>query len=222
MPNLIRVARAGARRVRAGPPFAALALALALAFVAGPLTGPAAAHTELRTSTPAKNAQVDPPSKIDLVFTEKLRADLVQVQVIDGEGRRHESGDPEVSGETVTQRVKGTLSAGRYAAVYFVISADGHPVKGEVPFAVAGGAANGGGATPGKAAGAGANGGQARSAPPGAPAGESADGAAAPPDGLERGASSGAIGWGWVLGGLIAVAGIVAAVVLWRKRASSS
>lgn len=174
---------------------AAVLTALFALVVAGLPASPAAAHTELRSSTPAKNATVASPRQVVLVFSETLRPELVKTQILDGNGGRHESGRPAVDGGTLTQQVRGTLPAGAYAVVYWVISADGHPVKGEVPFTVTGPA--GGNATP-----------PAAGAPSSAPTG--ADSA----DGTMR--------WVWAFAGLVAGAGIGFGLVLWRKRASGS
>jgi copper resistance protein C len=164
--------------------------------VGGPLAAPAAAHTKLRQSTPAKDATVAAPAQVSLAFTDRVRAGQARIQILSTGGGRHESGDPSISGDTITQRVKGTLPPGKYATVYWVVSADGHPVKGEIPFTVAEGAAP---ARPGPAA-----------------------GAAQAPGVAERETRSGFLRWVWILAGLSAGIGIGIAVMLRRKRAAGS
>jgi methionine-rich copper-binding protein CopC len=98
---------------------------------------PAAAHAELKKSTPAKDSTVQAPSEVSLVFTERVQ--LARVKVSDAAGKDFQSGTPRVTGDTVTQALSGGLASGRYEVAYRVVSADGHPVEGTVPFKVAGG-----------------------------------------------------------------------------------
>lgn len=107
--------------------------------VGGVAATPASAHTKLLRSTPAKDTHVASPEQVRLVFDDPLNPSLVKVQVRDSAGNRHESGAPEVKGDTVTEKVTGPLPLGKYAIVYRVVSADGHPVAGETPFTVVGG-----------------------------------------------------------------------------------
>ncbi|MDA0635511.1 copper resistance protein CopC [Nonomuraea sp. MCN248] len=98
--------------------------------------GPALAHDALKSSNPAKDATVKSVDEVKLEFTGKIRMPFVSVR---GPGdTQHQSGDPEVDGRVVTQRLKGELPDGDYTIAYRVVSSDGHPIEGEVPFTVKG------------------------------------------------------------------------------------
>ncbi|GII75936.1 copper resistance protein CopC [Sphaerisporangium rufum] len=114
-------------------------LAVMLAFLAAIVLGtavasPALAHTSLKSSDPKKGATVESIDEIRLTFTESVK--LPSVVLNDADGKAHQDGRPEVDGAVVTQRVAGTLPAGKYTIAWRVVSADGHPVVGEIPFTV--------------------------------------------------------------------------------------
>jgi methionine-rich copper-binding protein CopC len=98
------------------------------------LAAPALAHTALKSSDPAKNAQVEAVRKVTLEFTESVRFPAVLVRGADG--RRYESGRPEVDGAKVIQQVADSIPPGAYTIAWRVVSDDGHPVVGEIPFTV--------------------------------------------------------------------------------------
>jgi methionine-rich copper-binding protein CopC len=153
-----------------------LVAVIMVAFGAG-FAAPASAHTTLLESTPAKGASVRELTEVRLVFSENVQPSLVRVQLRDARGARKESAAaPQVTGATVRQPVAPGLPAGAYTLVYRVVSADGHPVTGEVPFTLIGSAK---GATTGAAPAA---------APPSAPAADPGAPAAAtdPDDGTRR------------------------------------
>lgn len=102
----------------------------------GVLAVPASAHTELLRSSPAANARVTGVYDVSLTFSDPLRARFVKVQVRGDDGERYEDRAAVVEGRTVRQPVN-SLGPGSYTIVYRVVSADGHPVSGRVPFDVA-------------------------------------------------------------------------------------
>lgn len=116
-------------------------LAVVLAFLATMVFGaafaaPALAHTSLKSSDPKKNDRIETLRKVTLEFSESVRFPAVLVR---GEGgKRYESGKPEVDGATVTQDVVDSLPAGAYTIAWRVVSDDGHPVEGEIPFTLVG------------------------------------------------------------------------------------
>ncbi|WP_433497179.1 copper resistance CopC family protein [Sphaerimonospora sp. CA-214678] len=97
---------------------------------------PVRAHASLKSSDPAKNAQVQTLSKVTLEFTESVRFPVVVVQ--GPGGKRYESGDPVVDGPKVVQAVVPSVPAGEYTIAWRIVSSDGHPVEGEIPFTVTG------------------------------------------------------------------------------------
>ena len=109
-----------------------LALAAAIGWAA-----PASAHTALVSSSPAAGATVEAPASVSLTFNEALLDIGAQIVVLDAEGGDHATGDvffPEPS----TVRVDvAPLGPGSYTAQWRVVSADGHPIEGSLPFTVA-------------------------------------------------------------------------------------
>ncbi|MDT9593176.1 copper resistance protein CopC [Nocardioides zeae] len=126
---------------------AALALAL-LPALAGVLAlggafAPAQAHATLSSSDPAADSSVAQlPEEVSLTFNQEMRGPAyVLVTGPDGEAA---DGDPTIDGTTVTQAVTPG-AAGTYTIAYRVVSADGHPVSGEIPFEITEGTGSAGG-----------------------------------------------------------------------------
>ncbi|WP_214109501.1 copper resistance CopC family protein [Acrocarpospora catenulata] len=97
-------------------------------------TAPALAHTSLRSSHPARGAEVDGLRKVTLEFTESVRFPVVIVTGPDG--LRYENGKPRVEGPKVLQDLGPQLPAGAYTVAFRVVARDGHPLEGEIPFRV--------------------------------------------------------------------------------------
>ncbi|WP_406673124.1 copper resistance CopC family protein [Nonomuraea sp. N2-4H] len=117
-------------------PLAALTAILAAALFVFGTAAPALAHDRLKSSNPAKGAEVESLDEVRLEFSSKVRMPFVSVR---GDGdAEHQSGEPEVDGAVVTQAVKGPLPDGTYTIAYRVVSSDGHPIEGEIPFRVKG------------------------------------------------------------------------------------
>jgi copper resistance protein C len=110
---------------------AALLAALVLAPVA-------LAHDTLVSSTPAAGEEVPrPPEQVVLTFSATIGEQFAQVAVVDGAGTTYQVGQPAVDGPTLTQAV-ADLPAGEPLTIsYRVVSSDGHPIGGTVPFTVA-------------------------------------------------------------------------------------
>jgi methionine-rich copper-binding protein CopC len=116
-------------------PFAALTAFLAALVLLG-TAGPALAHDALKSSDPAKGATVESVDEVRLEFTSGVRIPVVVVR--GAGGTAHQSGDPRADGKVVTQELKGALPDGKYTIAYRVVSSDGHPIEGEIPFTVKG------------------------------------------------------------------------------------
>jgi LPXTG-motif cell wall-anchored protein len=113
------------------------------------LAAPALAHDSLKSSSPARNAVVSTLDQIELEFSAHVTYPVVILH--DAAGRRFESGTPRADGPKVVQGVAGPLPSGNYVVAWRVVSSDGHPVEGEIPFTVkaaAGAAAAGTPSTP--------------------------------------------------------------------------
>nr|WP_042187838.1 copper resistance CopC family protein [Kibdelosporangium sp. MJ126-NF4] len=95
---------------------------------------PALAHTELKGSTPAKDASVAaPPTQVQLTFSEPVQVEPGAISVA-GPGGQWTVGQVTVDAAVVTAPVTPVGPAGQYTISYRVISADGDPVSGKVPF----------------------------------------------------------------------------------------
>ncbi|MET9340511.1 copper resistance protein CopC [Nonomuraea sp. NPDC003804] len=98
---------------------------------------PALAHDRLKSSSPARNATVASVEEIELEFTSSVR--LPAIVLHDGDGSAVTLRKPKVDGKIVTVAVPEPLPAGRYVIGWRVVSTDGHPIEGEIPFSVKGG-----------------------------------------------------------------------------------
>ncbi|MEO3871374.1 copper resistance protein CopC [Nonomuraea sp. B12E4] len=116
-------------------PLAALTAIIAALLVSG-TAAPALAHDALKSSSPAKGTKVESLDEVRLEFTANVRMPFV---IVRGAGdAEHQSGKPEVDGKVVTQAVEEPLPDGKYTIAYRVVSSDGHPIEGEIPFRVEG------------------------------------------------------------------------------------
>jgi methionine-rich copper-binding protein CopC len=182
------------------------------------LAGPAAAHNVLTSSDPTDGSTLQAaPTTVRLTFDQPVQDFEPVVTVIGPDGNRYESGAPMVDSNVVTAGVNALPVAGAYSIAYRVVSADGHPVEGQLKFQLADGAVSGGdgSATTSAQAGAGSAGSSedqpaavssnepAESAPP---ATSTSVAAVAP-----VASSSGLSGWVWAA---IAVAGVLVAAAI--------
>jgi len=172
------------------------------------LAGTASAHDVLISSSPADKATVaTAPSSVTFTFDQPVQNFQPVVSLIGPDGKQYSSGSAAVDGNTVT----GTVSAGppgAYTAAFRIVSADGHPVTGEIHFTVSA-VAGASGTSPAGNSTAITSGGSAAAAaqPPAAVAGSSS--------------TSGLSGWLWI--GLVVAALLVAvAVVLLVRRPTAA
>ncbi|GAA0943803.1 copper resistance CopC family protein [Nonomuraea longicatena] len=99
------------------------------------LSAPAAlAHDALKSSSPAKDAKVSSLETIELEFTSKVQVPVVVLRTKGGESVK--LGKAEVDERTVTAEVTEPLPSGAYVIGWRVVSSDGHPITGEIPFTV--------------------------------------------------------------------------------------
>jgi len=113
--------------------------ALALGAVAVPAL-PAAAHDSLVGSDPASGAVLESaPEQLVLEFSGALMTlgdSSTLVVVADAEGRDWVDSAPVVEGSRVTVPLADGMPGGAYEASWQVVSEDGHPISGVVPFTV--------------------------------------------------------------------------------------
>jgi len=110
-------------------------VAVLTALAAVVFAGPAAAHDVLLSSDPADGSTVQtaPPS-VSLTFDQPVQDFEPVVTVTGPDGQSYQSGSPTVDSTVVTNSVGPLTAAGEYVIAYRVVSADGHPVVGEVKF----------------------------------------------------------------------------------------
>lgn len=119
----------------------ALGLLLVMIAAGVGLAPPAAAHNTLIGSTPVDGSTVQTaPTTVTVTFDQPVVNYQPAMTVTGPNGNRFSVGDPVVRGSVVSIGVSAG-PAGRYAAAYRVVSADGHPVYGQIGYTVASGGA---------------------------------------------------------------------------------
>ena len=116
------------------PRRAALAAAIgALLFFFFPTT--AHAHDHLVSSSPeAGETLTEAPAEITLVYSAQLTEAGATVLITDEAGMDWANSEPAITGDTVTVAVQDHIASGAYVVQWRVVSSDGHPITGEVPF----------------------------------------------------------------------------------------
>ena len=111
----------------------AMALSALFLLATAPTAG---AHSVLMSSTPAKDSSIaTAPAQVVLEFNEPLSRGFTELSVIGPDGKSHwETGAATITGDKLGNGLRPLGPAGRYTMTYHVISADGHPVSGAVPF----------------------------------------------------------------------------------------
>lgn len=121
-------------RVRAARCRVALLAAAAMA-----ATAPAWAHTQLKSSLPAANQQVQAaPAEVVLQFSDKLQLKLSDLAVRDASGRKVDKGDVRLAGDDPT-RLAVTLDqlpAGAYEVSWSATCVYSHKLSGRFSFNV--------------------------------------------------------------------------------------
>ncbi|MGM1015915.1 MAG: copper resistance CopC family protein [Actinomycetota bacterium] len=103
---------------------------------------PASAHDQLISSTPSDGEQLDaPPEDITLTFSGQLlildeSMSGAVVLVVDESGRDWATGEVELRGDTVIAELDPAMPEAGYQVRWQVVSEDGHPISGVVPFTV--------------------------------------------------------------------------------------
>ncbi|MEV8166677.1 copper resistance CopC family protein [Microbacterium paraoxydans] len=120
--------------------FAAGAVLAAVAILA--TAAPATAHDQLIESSPADGERLDTaPVSVTMTFSGELlvldesTAGAV-VLVVDAEGEDWATGEVEVRGRNVTAALLPDMPDGGYQVRWQVVSEDGHPIAGVIPFAI--------------------------------------------------------------------------------------
>lgn len=147
---------------------------------------PAWAHSRLVSSDPVAGARLGAgPSTVSLTFNEPVQAGFTTLTVIGPEGADYRTGEITEVDTTISVGVLPLGPAGTYQLGYRVVSADGHPVEGAVPFDLT-------------------------TAGPGSPAarpGSGAIGQSGVPTAAPQSADRGAAVWPWIVGAVVLVGG---------------
>jgi copper resistance protein C len=98
---------------------------------------PASAHNTLIGSSPKDGAQVSSgPEQVQLTFDEPVQfgQGLNTIAVLGPNNDHWEAGPPQVASNVVTAPVRPLGPAGVYKIGWRILSADGHPVSGQLTF----------------------------------------------------------------------------------------
>jgi methionine-rich copper-binding protein CopC len=110
---------------------------LAVVLLATAVASPAAAHTDLVSSSPENGATLDaPPDQITLKFAEAVLTSGAQIVATSAKGTTVDLGPAEVAGAKVTAAWPADAAEGRYKVSWRVSGDDGHPLKGTFAFTV--------------------------------------------------------------------------------------
>ena len=148
-------------RTRTGPPSrparfiwpslgsAAATLALASVLILAPAFGlpaglsalagltSASAHEQLLESAPATNEKLNSaPTEIAVSFSDDIMELGAVLRLTDAAGDARKLGEAQTSGATVSASVDEELADGAYTVAWRVVSGDGHPISGLIPFTV--------------------------------------------------------------------------------------
>jgi methionine-rich copper-binding protein CopC len=117
----------------------AVVLGLACLTLLG-LAAPASAHNSLVSSNPTNEAKVEQsPSSVELTFDQPVQKGegLNTITVSGPDNTGWKTGTVEVASNIVSAPLDELGPAGAYRIAYRIVSADGHPVSGEVTFTLA-------------------------------------------------------------------------------------
>jgi len=123
--------------------FALTAVSAVAVCLLGPAAAPALAHAHLVASTPRDGATVEvAPARIVLRFDEPVHASSAQVAVTAPNGSPVATGDVAVLDAVVSADVSALPAAGDYTVGWRIVSADGHPLEGDIAFTATAAAAD--------------------------------------------------------------------------------
>lgn len=99
--------------------------------------GSAQAHDELLESSPSVDEHLDTtPTQVMLRFSDEILNVGPKVIVADDAGATWTAGEPVLEGATVLVPLVADVPDGRYEVRWRVVSSDGHPITGLIPFTV--------------------------------------------------------------------------------------
>ncbi|KQL50707.1 hypothetical protein AN964_24065 [Heyndrickxia shackletonii] len=98
------------------------------------------AHAYIVKSTPAEDEVLEKsPSKVSIQFDEEIQPAFRSLKVLDQTGKRVDRNDAHINKKNKTileGNLKSNLGDGTYTIQWNIISSDGHPVNGTIPFQI--------------------------------------------------------------------------------------
>jgi copper resistance protein C len=126
--------RIGGLVSRLRPALVGVALAIIAVFA---VSAPASAHDTLVGSSPAAGEQLEAaPTEVVLTYNASILPDGAAVSVIDAEGTEWAAGEHVIETNTLTMPLEADMPEAGYLIEWRVVSSDGHPISGTIPFAV--------------------------------------------------------------------------------------
>lgn len=112
------------------------AAAIVALLVLAPATA-ASAHDELVSSSPAAGEQLSTaPESITLAFSAEVLTIGAAIMVVDADGTDWVASEPVVDYGEVTATLESGMPDAGYEVRWRVVSSDGHPISGVIPFTV--------------------------------------------------------------------------------------
>ncbi len=120
------------------PQFRIAAAAVLIAIAAAVVPAAAAsAHDQLLESSPTEGQRFErAPETVSLTFNSDVLTVGARVVVVDESGKDWVVGDTTLNGAVVTASMPDALPVGGYQVRWRVVSGDGHPITGVIPFTV--------------------------------------------------------------------------------------
>ena len=98
------------------------------------------AHAYIKKSTPLENETVEKvPTKVTISFDESIQPSFNSIKVFDSEGNRVDKKNGRIDPKQpfiLKSDLKKNLTNGSYRIKWKVVSSDGHPVEGVIPFQI--------------------------------------------------------------------------------------
>ena len=109
------------------------------------------AHAYILKSSPSENEIVNQaPKKVTIKFDEAIQPSFNSLKVYDGKGNRVDQNNGRIDSKnpsTIEASLNENLPNGTYSINWRVVSSDGHPVEGVIPFQIGNGVTSNEGAT---------------------------------------------------------------------------
>lgn len=100
-------------------------------------SGPAAAHDQLISSTPTASEELDAsPDEVTLEYSAEVMTMGAELRLTDSAGKQYSVDEAKFEGTRVVAGISEDLPDAAYSLAWRVVSSDGHPISGVVPFTV--------------------------------------------------------------------------------------